>query len=420
MTNYLSEGKVPYFISKLYGNIPVASHEEVDELYARYVDSVFPKPVTYALTVDESNSDPESAVVYVDNTAGHGIGWDAWKDEPIYRDIKPCVVKDGEVQYYLNPDDYTQKADGSPAVITGGDGDVMVEIPKCGYNFSRTDDGLLKIELTDEPEKEGFCYLAHSLEDENDCDYIYVGAYLASGSSDGVHSYSGATPYTSVTLTNFRSYVKKSGDGYQPLSFYVWTLIQVLYLMAFKNRDSQTAIGRGDDSISDKASVTGYADKAGMCGLGETVTSVNYRVAKCLGMESLWGYYSQWCDGIGVIASPKIIFTDFTNFQASSTISRYRYQCQTSITSNITSQYIKTVQGTNNGGFVVSTTVTSSSTKNWCDYGGMTSTFAVVGGYKSSYAGGLFCCLINNTATQSDASISSRIVYKHKDPAVAR
>lgn len=42
MTNYLSEGKVPYFISKLYGNIPVASHDECESLFDEYVV----KPIT--------------------------------------------------------------------------------------------------------------------------------------------------------------------------------------------------------------------------------------------------------------------------------------------------------------------------------------------------------------------------------------
>lgn len=48
-------------------------------------------------------------------------------------DFRRCVISDPvtrEVVYYLNPSDSSMKADGvTPADLTGGDGDVMVEIP---------------------------------------------------------------------------------------------------------------------------------------------------------------------------------------------------------------------------------------------------------------------------------------------------
>ena len=45
--------------------------------------------------------------------------------------MRRCVVKaDGTVNYYLNPDNSNFKEDGTPSVLTGADGNVMVEIPK--------------------------------------------------------------------------------------------------------------------------------------------------------------------------------------------------------------------------------------------------------------------------------------------------
>jgi len=50
--------------------------------------------------------------------------------------MKRCVINDaGVVQYYLNPTDSTKKADGSAAVLTGADGQVMVEIPQCWFKY---------------------------------------------------------------------------------------------------------------------------------------------------------------------------------------------------------------------------------------------------------------------------------------------
>jgi predicted heme/steroid binding protein len=45
--------------------------------------------------------------------------------------MKRCVSNDaGVVQYYLDPTDSTKKVDGTPSVLTGADGQVMVEIPQ--------------------------------------------------------------------------------------------------------------------------------------------------------------------------------------------------------------------------------------------------------------------------------------------------
>ena len=30
----------------------------------------------------------------------------------IFKDIKPCVLKNGVVQYYLDPNDFTKRVDG--------------------------------------------------------------------------------------------------------------------------------------------------------------------------------------------------------------------------------------------------------------------------------------------------------------------
>lgn len=49
--------------------------------------------------------------------------------------IKRCVLDDnGNVVYYLDPNDSTKKADGTASKLDGTDGQVMVEIPKFYYN----------------------------------------------------------------------------------------------------------------------------------------------------------------------------------------------------------------------------------------------------------------------------------------------
>ena len=52
------------------------------------------------------------------------------KQLPIQSQYKGCLVKNGVVNYYLDPNDWSMKADGTPSVLDGTDGDVMVHIPK--------------------------------------------------------------------------------------------------------------------------------------------------------------------------------------------------------------------------------------------------------------------------------------------------
>ena len=85
--------------------------------------------------------DPE----YLIDMMSYGVEWDTTvadpactrignplyhKQLPIQSGYKGCLVKNGVVNYYLDPNDWSRKADGTPSVLDGTDGDVMVHIPK--------------------------------------------------------------------------------------------------------------------------------------------------------------------------------------------------------------------------------------------------------------------------------------------------
>lgn len=85
--------------------------------------------------------DPE----YLVDMMSYGVEWDITvadpactrignplyhKQLPIQSQYKGCVVKNGVVNYYLDPNDWSNKADGTPSVLDGTDGDVMVHTPK--------------------------------------------------------------------------------------------------------------------------------------------------------------------------------------------------------------------------------------------------------------------------------------------------
>ena len=117
-----------------------------------------------------NNPDPETSCEYMDDAVGMTPGYNGWKDVPIIKSIKSCVLgTNGAVKYYLQKDDYTKKEDGSASILDGTDGDVMVEIPKMGYRLWN-DENYQYVSVTEDPNKEGYCYYAHSLE----ADIIYI------------------------------------------------------------------------------------------------------------------------------------------------------------------------------------------------------------------------------------------------------
>ena len=82
---------------------------------------------------------------YIVDMMSYGVEWDVTvadptctrignplfhKSLPIQSEYKGCVVKNGKLQYYLNPNDWTKTSNGSNSNLDGTDGDVMIHTPK--------------------------------------------------------------------------------------------------------------------------------------------------------------------------------------------------------------------------------------------------------------------------------------------------
>ena len=90
---------------------------------------------------------------YLVDMMSYGVEWDVTvsdptctrignplfhKSLPIQSEYKGCVVKNGKLQYYLNPNDWTKTSNGSNSNLDGTDGDVMIHTPKF-YGKSGSD-----------------------------------------------------------------------------------------------------------------------------------------------------------------------------------------------------------------------------------------------------------------------------------------
>ena len=166
-----------------------------------------PQYSVWGVDIDYTESDPYDAVTYKESAVGMTPGGAAWNLTALFANIKPCMFKNGAVNYYLDPANFGKKADGvtNADITLGNDGDVMIEIPKMGYKIE-TVGNTLKVRVTDNPEDENFCYYAHTRTTEGDKDYLYVSAYK--GYVDGssvLWSLSGKTLTDGISMNSFRA-----------------------------------------------------------------------------------------------------------------------------------------------------------------------------------------------------------------------
>lgn len=302
---------------------------------------------TYTVRIDLNNSDPETSCEYMDNAVGMTPGYNGWKGTKIIKNIKPCVLNNGEVNYYLQKDNYTLKEDGTASLLDGTDGDVMVEIPKIGYRLWN-DENYQYVSVTEDPNKDGYCYYAHSLETDGDCDKIYYGAYYGYVDSSNLYSRSevsptDASPTDAISLINFRTYAANRGTGYSLESFFPRTLMQCLYVVMYKNLNSQAALGQGLTNASAKVN-TGGTDSQSFC--YGTISGSNQ--VKFLGIEDFYGNLSSWLDGI--YSDTYALLTDYRNSQMINDGHDFQFSTPKG-TSDYYDGYIDKIIGTNTSGF---------------------------------------------------------------------
>lgn len=357
---------------------------------------------TMTVIIDQNNTDPAAACTYADDAIGMTPGsaeWDEWFG------YYPCILDNGVEVERVNPNNYKQFEDGVTFTLTSSQ-DVMIARPKMGWKIN-TVDNITTISMTDNPnaESDGFVYYAH-FNGVNYVDKFYEGAYK--GWSDGtkLRSMTSMIPTVNTSLTDFRSLARAHGSGYNLRGYYQLLFWQIQYLLKYKNRNSQVAVG-ADITETNNLVNTGLSDTKGM-NYGDT-TGVNS--AKCLGIENPWGNIYEWIDGIHSNNAYDILICKNPN-NFSSTIGDSNYDIYlTENTSNIYGK-IQNIQGNTNTGFIIKTKSIDYNL-DFCDYGNLySSRFAYFGGiWDDGSAAGAFSLRVADLASDAYSDLGSRLMY---------
>lgn len=307
----------------------------------------------YGVAIADNNTNPETAVTYTDNAIGTQES-SAWNKVYPFNDIRPFLVKDGVEVVELNKSDFTKNISGGSVDITSGtSGDVMIRFPKIWWKMYKAD-GNQYVKYATQQVDSTWKSLAHiNSRTGVECDYVYISAYLGYSDGSKLRSLSGKTPTVSTELATFRTLAQSNGANYNQIGFYQLTMLQILYLIRYKNLDSQTALGRGYVDGNTAKTNTGGTNSKGMY-YGETTGKLQMKFA---GLEDFWGNCYYYIDGLKTNSNNDMqIGTEYFNDNGTSA---------TIYPSGIgnTSGYMSDIQGTTETAFNIKTAGGSDTTR---------------------------------------------------------
>ena len=256
---------------------------------------------------------------------------------PVHDRIRACVLLDtGQVNYYLNPSDWSKKLLGDDADLSGVDGNVMIEIP--AFYYREDVNGVLRTpEISLDPVP-GFTLHPAFMKDGVQVSHRYYGAYdacvysaseagyinglnLDDNSSrvdlgtDKLASVKGYYPMVGLTRDQFRQLAANVGEGWRQVDYDLVAAVQLLYAIEYQTFFSQSVLGAGNTNSSYKSSsanqddspntISGAGDSIGTGSTdatsGKGVSSYpGVSFMKYRGIENFFGNVWNWADGINV------------------------------------------------------------------------------------------------------------------------
>lgn len=290
-----------------------------------------------------------------------------------------CRLKDNDSNFYF---------DGSPADLTGQEGDVMVVLLEFWYKWYKVDDNRFLYHFADHNIDGTYIHVPKSL----------VGAYKGYVSLNRLYSWSGVSPTTSKSFNDFKSYAKARGTGYQMIDFQQHCVIAMMLYAKYKTRNLQGVLGSGGATY-DPATVTGDSNATG----GADTKNENSKYVCGLGLEGVFGGIYEWVEGVEINNRVwKITDPDGST---------------RNVKAGTSNGWIKNIAAENGPFFdIVPTSVGKIETKNYSDYyfqNSYTDTYVMSrSGYNFMTYNGVAFTAANNDASYIDSFFGSRLAFR--------
>ena len=274
-----------------------------------------PKQVIYGFHVDSSESNPATAVTYLKDAAGMTPAYmDFTNDKFVYgswQDAffmpRPCMLKyDGTVDYYLDPNDYSKKIDGTASAVANDAyaGNAMMEWGRDGqkiwYKIVPDADPTSASVYISNVQVDKDYHAWSFINNQGDLvDHFYTPIYNGTLDSNGkLRSISGKA-YSALCQSKTAAQEVAAARLNNPASKDLWNtevyadviLIDLLLILIGKSLNTTAVFGNGrcgQASAAENMLGTGTLNDKGLF----YGSSGNNSAVKVFGMENWWG--NQW------------------------------------------------------------------------------------------------------------------------------
>ena len=267
----------------------------------------------YGFHIDNNESDPYAKITYLEDAVGavparmdytKGLfDYGSWLNA--FFMPRPCMVKyGGQVDYYLNPENYAQKVDGTPSDVANEayEGNAMMEWGRDGKKIWMKivpDESGASVYFSDIQVDSTFHAYAFYNKNNVLMDHFYTPIYNGYKDASGkMRSISGKAISNTLSGQAEITACTANGDGWYIETIVDRMLINMLLILISKSTSTQTVFGQGMTSggeSSMKAYLTGSLDAKGMF-YGYSTTD---KAVKVFGMENYFG--CQWRRHAGLI-----------------------------------------------------------------------------------------------------------------------
>ena len=364
------------------------------------------------------------------------LDWGDWENAQFMP--KPCMLRNsGTVDYYLNPDNYNQKLDGSPTTDISDvnyDGNAMVEWSPV-FTKNETIGTKHYIYFCSEKLDDSYeCYSAKK-DDGTYAEHWYMPIYEGRVVNDVMRSLSTGTdgtgtgaalPTASTTMDQEMTYAKANGTGWNITNWADESLVAMLGVLVMGRLNCAIAIGYNcGSSSSGLTHKVGTGNKKGMFFGHYTISAY---ATKFFGMENWWGH--RWRRCVGLITKDYKVFVKMTkSIIDGSTVQNYNSTADGYINTGITvpamsGSYFVDVANSKYG-FAIPTALTKykgdtgtaggSASTYYCDGGWSAGgVCALLSGGAVAYgtASGLFCFAVNDAPSNAVWDIGASLSFK--------
>ncbi len=233
--------------------------------------------------------------------------------------------------------------------------------------------------------------------------------YVNTDSEEALYSIGGKVPTVNKSITNFITYAKNRGTGYDIMTWYQWTYLAALAVLLYKSTDLQTAMASGyvsGSSVQSETALT-FANDYGMYGTPGTSGTTQMAF---FWIQNLWGNMYQFVGGAKTDSSYRLMTC--TGY-SSVTDSDFDKTSLSPSRSSYLNGAVDKVVGTTDAGFFPAST-SGSYTTYFADYGFVgTSDFPNVGGhYYYGDLAGPFYASFRYSASDTYSYTGSRLSYR--------